>query len=228
MNHNLRANGQVLRKQADSLWKRFLKKLRAIVIAGLVVTVPIGLTVWVLVWLFEAVDRVLQPAIRHIFGHEITGVGFGVVVVLILIVGVVATNVVGKRIVRWGETLFAKVPVVRPFYVALKDIFRSFSSPETTGFLQVVLIEFPQKGMRSVGFITNETIDGDSRKLINVFIPHAPNPMTGFLEIVHEEDIIRTNISVEDAIKMVVSGGHVTPPDLKDHLSLVHTHDAAK
>jgi uncharacterized membrane protein len=111
------------------------------------------------------------------------------------------------------------VPVVRPLYVAIKDVFRGFSAPDTTGFLQVVLVEFPTRGMRTIGFITNEVVDEDGHKVINVFIPNAPNPMTGFLEIVREGDIIRTSMSVEEAIKMVVSGGRVTPADLKEHMA---------
>lgn len=221
MNDNLENNQpprekRVLRKRADALWKRFLRKMRAIVIAGLVVTVPIGLTIWILAWLFERIDELLQPVIEAIFGRPIPGVGFGVIVVLILIVGVIATNVIGRRIVRWAESMLGKVPVVRRLYVALKEVFRSFSDGETTGFMQVVLVEFPTKGMWSVGFITNETVDEAGHKIITVFIPHAPNPMTGFVEIVHEEDIIRTSVPVEEALKMVVSGGRMFPKELSE------------
>lgn len=220
MNHNrLRANRQVLRKRADALWKRFLKKLRAIIIAGLVVTIPIGLTLWILVWLFERVDALLQPIIRYIFGRNMPGVGFGVIVVLILVVGVIATNVIGRRIVRFGERMLGRVPIVRRLYVALKEVFQSFSNPDDTGFMQVVLVEFPSRGMRSLGFITNETVDEEGRKVINVFIPTAPNPTTGFLQIMHEEDIIRTNIPIDDALKMVVSAGRMLPQNLGEKMT---------
>lgn len=208
-----------MKNRADALWKRFLKKLRAIIIAGLVVTVPIGLTIWILVWLFERVDDLLQPVIRYIFGHNMPGVGFGVIAVLILIVGVIATNVIGRRIVRLGERMLGRVPIVRRLYVALKEVFQSFSNPEATGFMQVVLVEFPSKGMRSVGFITNETVDEEGHKLYNVFIPTAPNPTTGFLQIMREEDVIHTNIAVDDALKMVVSAGRMSPKDLGEKLA---------
>lgn len=202
-----------------SLWARFLKKFRAIVIAGLAVTVPIGLTIWIFIWLFESIDTILQPVIKLIFGNEILGVGFGVTVVLVLIVGAIATNVIGKRIVRWGEALLSRVPLTRVLYVGIKQIVQSFTEPAKTGFMQVVLIEFPAKGMKTIAFVTNEEQDKNGRKFYNVFIPTAFNPTGGFLEIVREEDMVRTNLSVEDALKMAVSGGRLSPDGLGESLS---------
>jgi len=208
----------VAEKRATSVWGRFLRKLRAILIAGLVVTVPIGLTIWIFVWLFTEIDKLLQPVIKAVFGHEIIGVGFGVVVVLVLIVGTIATNVIGKRIVRWGESLLEKVPMTRTIYVAIKQIAQSFSDPKKTRFMQVVLIEFPVKGMKTIAFITNEEKDKSGRKFFNVFIPTALNPTGGFVEIVREEDIIRTNLSVEEGLKMAISAGSMSPQGLGDSL----------
>jgi uncharacterized membrane protein len=179
------------------------------------------MTIWIITWLFEQVDQLLQPVIQAIFGEPIVGVGFGVVVVLILLVGIIATNVIGKRIVRWGEELLGKVPVIRRLYVALKEVFQSFSNPGATAFLQVVLIDFPFRGMKTLGFITKEEVDEDGKKIINVFVPTAPNPIGGFLEIVREEDIIRTDIPVEEALKMVVSVGSMSPKGLGESLRIV-------
>jgi len=206
-------------KNPESLWHRFMKKFRAIVIAGLAVTVPIGLTIWIFIWLFESIDAILQPVIKLIFGNEILGVGFGVTVVLVLIVGAIATNVIGKRIVRWGESLLSRVPLTRVLYVGIKQIVQSFTEPNKTGFMQVVLIEFPAKGMKTIAFVTNEEQDKSGRKFYNVFIPTAFNPTGGFLEIVREEDMVRTNLSVEDALKMAVSGGRLSPQGLGDSLT---------
>jgi len=201
-----------------TLWKRFLMKLQAILIAGLAVTVPIGLTVWIFIWIFNSIDNILQPAIRAIFGHAITGVGFGVTVVLVLIIGVIATNVMGNRLIRWGESWLSRVPVTRVLYVTLKQIVQSFTNPEKTGFLQVVLIDFPDKGMKTIGFMTNEIKDDDGEALVSVFVPTAPNPSSGFLEIVREDSIIRTNIPVGEALKMVVSGGRIASKDVQRHM----------
>jgi len=208
----------VVEKRVISVWGRFLRKLRAILIAGLVVTVPIGLTIWIFVWLFTEIDKLLQPIIRAIFGHEIIGVGFGVIVVLVIIVGIIATNVIGKRIVRWGESLLEKVPITRTIYVAIKQIAQSFSNPQKPRFMQVVLIEFPVKGMKTIAFITNEEKDKSGKKFFNVFIPTALNPTGGFVEIVREEDIIRTNLSVEEGLKLAISAGSMSPQGLGDSL----------
>jgi uncharacterized membrane protein len=204
---------------ANHIWKAVLRKLRTIIIAGLVVVVPIGLTVWIMVWIFEGIENLIQPLVIGIFGRTYPGVGFGVTIVLILIVGVIMTNVVGRRAVHWGEAMLGKVPVIRRIYVALKEISQSFSDPAANGFMHVVLVDFPYKGMKAIGFITNEETDKSGRKLITVFIPNAPNPTSGFVELVREEDIIRTNIRVEDAVKMVVSGGRMSPKDISQHLN---------
>jgi uncharacterized membrane protein len=94
----------------------------------------------------------------------------------------------------------------------------SFSAPDKTGFMQVVLVEFPRKGIRAIGFITNEITDETGEKLLSVLIPTAPNPTTGFLQIVREEDIIRTKLSVDEAVKMVVSAGRMTPGEIQTRI----------
>jgi uncharacterized membrane protein len=217
----------VVEKRATSVWRRFLRKFRAILIAGLVVTVPIGLTIWIFVWLFTEIDKLLQPVIKAIFGHEIIGVGFGVIVVLVFIVGTIATNVIGKRIVHWSESLLEKVPITRTIYVAIKQIAQSFSDPQKPRFMQVVLIEFPVKGMKTIAFITNEEKDKSGKKFFNVFIPTALNPTGGFVEIVREEDIIRTNLSVEEGLKMAISAGSMSPQGLGDSLMVADLQDTS-
>ncbi|MDD5191008.1 MAG: DUF502 domain-containing protein [Dehalococcoidales bacterium] len=197
---------------------RFLKKLRSIIIAGLVVIVPIGVTVWILVWLFEKIDNLLRGYTTRVFGHEVIGVGFGVIIILILVVGLIATNVFGKRMVRWGEDQLSKVPISRTIYVGLKQVFQSFADPEKTGFMQVVMVEHPRKDLYVIGFITNEYVDPMGKKLINVFIPATPNPTTGSLQIVDESQIIRTKLTIEEGLKMVVSAGRVSPAAVGEKL----------
>jgi uncharacterized membrane protein len=202
----------------SSFWSRFLKKLRDVIVAGLVVTVPIGLTIWIFAWLFTQIDQLLRPWVTKIFGHEIIGVGFGVIVALVLIVGLIATNVIGKRVVRWSESILAKIPISRTLYEGIRQIIQSFSENEKTGFLNVVMIEYPRKGIHTIGFVTNEHIDESGKKLVNVFIPTAPNPMTGFIQIVDESELLRTSITVEEALKMVVSAGRMSPKEVGDKM----------
>jgi len=191
------------------------KTLRRQFITGLIVTVPLGASILILYWIFSSIDNILQPLINQIFGHNIIGVGFGVTVVLIYLAGVIARNVVGRRILRYGNSLLNRVPVFRWLYNGIKQIMESFSSPDKVGFMQVVLVEFPRKGIRAIGFITNEITDEAGEKLLSVLIPTAPNPTSGFLQIVREEDIIRTKLSVDDAMKMIVSAGRMTPGEIQ-------------
>ena len=203
---------------AGRFWRWLLSKLRTTFIAGLIVVVPIGLTVWILIWIFNGIEGLLAPLVQLVFGRPIPGVGFGVTVVLIFVIGAITTNVIGRRLVRWSESMLGKVPIARHLYVAFREVFRGFSEENAHGFLSVVLVEFPAKGMRTIGFITYEAVDRDGKPVINVFIPTAPNPTSGFLEILREEDIIRTSIAVEDALKMVISGGRMSPKNLGENI----------
>ncbi|MDH5781741.1 MAG: DUF502 domain-containing protein [Dehalococcoidia bacterium] len=200
-------------------WGWLGKKLRTQFATGILVVVPIGVTILILVWIFVTLDNILQPVIRSIWGRTFPGVGFGATIVLIYLAGVIASNIVGTRLIHYGESLLAKVPVVRQLYAGIKQILEGFSKPGKTGFMQVVLVEFPKEGMRAIGFITNESYDKSGERLLNVFIPTSPNPTSGFLEIVTEDKIIRTNISVDDALKMVVSAGRVSLQEVSDKLS---------
>lgn len=200
-------------------WGWLGKKLRAQFATGILVVVPIGVTILIFVWIFVVLDNILQPVIRSIWGRTVPGVGFGVTIVIIYLAGVIASNIVGRRVIHYGESLLAKVPAARQLYAGIKQILEGFSKPGKTGFMQVVLVEFPKEGMRAIGFITNESYDKSGERLLNVFIPTSPNPTSGFLEIVTEDKVIRTNISVDDALKMVVSAGRVSLQEVSDKLS---------
>jgi len=196
----------------------FGKKLRNQFGAGLLVMVPLGATVLILVWLFNSIDHILQPVINYFLGRHIPGVGFGVTVILIFLAGVIATNVMGHRILKWGDSLLDRVPIFRLVYRSIRQIITSFSTPNNSGFMQVVIVDFPNKGMKTIGFITNEIIKKDGEKSLSIFIPHAPNPMTGFLQIYREEDVTRTKITIDEAMKMVVSVGKVMPGEIGSKL----------
>jgi uncharacterized membrane protein len=211
-----------------SRWSRFLRKFRDILIAGLVVTVPIGLTIWIFAWLFTQIDQLLRPLVKLVFGREIVGVGFGVIVIVVLIVGAIATNNLGKRIIRWGESLLGKIPITRTIYDGIRQIIQSFSDPGKTGFMQVVMVQYPRKGVYTIGFVTNEHVDEAGKKLVNVFVPNSPNPMTGFLHIFDDVDVIRTSITIEEGLKMVVSAGRMSPKDVGDKMVQAKNDDTEK
>ena len=202
-----RAERKARRKE---FWARQGRRFRDHLLAGVLVVVPIGATVLIIRWLFEWVDDILQPIIREIAGRPIYGLGFAITFLFIYIAGVAVTNFGAHRLFDFAESLLSRVPVVRPMYYGIKQILESFAAPRETGFMQVVLVEFPRKGIRTLGFITNEEFDAAGEKLLNVFIPTAPNPTSGFLEIMREEEVLRTDIPVDDALKMIVSAGRVS------------------
>ncbi len=198
---------------------RLRRKLRAAFLTGILIVVPLGATILILVWMFSSIDDVLQPIVRSVVGRTIPGVGFGTTIVLIFLIGVIASNVGGRKLVHYGESLLARVPLVRQLYTGIKQILVSFSTPSEAGFLRVVLVEFPKKGMRAIGFVTNESYDRSGERLLTVFIPTSPNPTSGYLEIVREPDVVHTDISVDDALKMILSAGKVSPKEINDKLT---------
>ena len=201
-------------------WRWLGRKLRAQFLAGILITVPIGATILILVWIFVTIDNILQPTIHSISGYANPGLGFALTIVLINLAGAIGTNVVGRKLLRYGAFLLRRVPVARQLYAGIKQILDSFSAPGKTGFMQVVLAEFPRKGMRTIGFITNESHDKSGKKILSIFIPTAPNPTSGFLQIARESEIIRTDISVDAALKMIVSAGRVFPEEVSSKLVL--------
>ena len=198
--------------------KQVGKRLRAQFITGILIVVPIGAAILILRWLFFSIDNILQPVAESLLGYTIPGLGLGITVVLIYLTGVVATNVIGRRLIGYGESLLARVPLFRYLYTGIKQILQSFATPREGGFLQVVLVEFPKKGMRAIGFVTSESRVESGEKLLSVFIPTSPNPTSGYLEIVRENDIIKTDISIDDALKMVLSAGKVSLQEVTDRL----------
>ena len=201
-------------------WHWLSRRLRNHFFTGFMATIPFAVTVFLLVWFFVTIDNLLQPVIKLILGRPITGVGFGVTIVLIYVVGVIASNVIGKRLIRYGEALLPFVPVFRQLYTGIKQMTESFAAPDKTGFMQVVIVEFPRKGMQVIGFVTNELIQEPDKKLLTVFIPTSPNPTSGYLQIVAEDEVKRTDISVENALKMVISAGRVSPQEVVDQLPI--------
>ena len=195
------------------------KKLKRQFVAGILIVIPLAASVLVLIWVFNSIDNILQPVIRAVLGRTIPGVGFGITILLIYLVGMMGSNFIGKRLICYGESLLTRVPLFRQLYTGTKQILESFSAPRKTGFMQVVFVEFPRKGLKAIGFVTNELPTKSEEKLYSVFIPTAPNPTSGFLEIVKEEDMVRTKIPVDEALKMVVSAGRVSIKEVGDHLS---------
>ena len=210
---------------------KIIKSLKANFWAGLVALLPLYLTI-ILLWnLFLLVDGILKDAVRLLVGniigwtyfktHYIPGLGFVTVIILILLAGVVARNIIGRNIVVIGNSIMAKIPLVNKIYKAIDQISQAFFSDKREVFKKTVLVEYPRKGMYSIGFYTQDTQgpiqDALPEDVISIFLPSTPNPTTGFLLFVPKNEVILLELSVEEAMKLVISGGAIVPniPPLK-------------
>lgn len=196
--------------------KRFLLRLRAWFVTGLVVITPVGLTVLILRAIFIRLDAILGDAVRSLLGREIPGLGILALIVMILATGMAARSLVGGWVIRAGQRAVARIPLVSRIYLALQQILEVVIGGEARIFRQVVLVEYPRKGLWSLGFITAETAgEVDNRtggRIVNVFFPTSPNPATGWFVCVPDAEVLRLDMSVEDGIKMVISAGAFVPP----------------
>jgi len=186
-------------------------RVRRDFLTGILVLVPLVATLLIFKWLFDAIDGILEPAVEAIFGRPIAGIGFGAIIVLIFLAGIFASNVIGRKVIQRAESLVEELPMVREIYNTFKQVLQSVILPHKGGFKDVALVEFPRPGMKTIGFVTNHIKDAAGNKLVNVYIPTTPNPTSGYLEIIPEEDIVLIDMPIDEAIKMVVSGGMVSP-----------------
>ena len=208
---------------------RVIRRLRGYFLAGVLVTMPLAVTFAVARWFILFVDSKIVPLIpeawnpdtylRDHVGFEIGLPGLGVVVLIIAItvIGALTAGFVGRFVIKTGETILARMPVIRSVYSAIKQILETILQQQSQAFRQAVLVEYPRRGVWAIGFITGET-EGEIQSLtkeevLNVFLPTTPNPTSGFLLFLPREDLVVLDMSVEEAVKMVISGGIVTPPD---------------
>jgi len=192
------------------------KRLRNYLLTGLIVLFPIYATYYVIVVLFNFIDGMLRPLVDRYFPYHIPGLGALLTLGIVLLTGVLATNIIGRQIIRYGENLLLRMPVIRNVYVLFKQIVDAFWGPGKVTFRQVVLMEFPRPGVYSIGFVTGEGVSEaeyrTGKDLVNVFIITTPNPTTGFLYLVPREELIYLDMSVEEGLKLVISGGIIIPP----------------
>jgi len=196
-----------------TMWNR----IRIAFFTGLLVLTPATITLYVVWRLFRFVDHLLGTTLRggYIRPGGIPGLGFATVLVIILVVGFLANNFLGRGVGSIVDALVARVPVFRSFYATLKQVGEAFLGDKRGAFQRVVLIEFPAPGRYALAFVTASPASGvaqpDGSPLVGVFLPHAPNPTTGFLLFYPEEALIPTTLKVDQALKMVVSAGVVNP-----------------
>lgn len=199
-------------------------KIRRIFLAGLFVSLPLVVTFLLFKFVFEALDNLLGPAITAILVWSgaplpqdfiIPGIGVVATIALIFLIGLFTTNWAGRKLWDIGEWVVVQIPVIRSVYTGAKQVIETFVTNSDQAFSKVVMLEYPRKGIYCLAFITGST-KGEihlktGKEFTNIFLPTTPNPTSGFFLMVPDEDLTELDMSVEDGIKMIVSGGVVTP-----------------
>jgi uncharacterized membrane protein len=192
-----------------------MKRLRRYFLVGLVVIAPVGVTVVILRWMFETLDAILGEPLQAALGFRIPGLGFVLLALVILLVGWVVHQAVGRRLLDWWNETLVRFPVIGRLYNAASQIVQGVLGDQKRVFKRVVLVPFPSQELWSVGFVTNEDAGGLGRAVnrdaVTVFVPTTPNPTTGFMVVVPKDRIVETGLSVEDAAKAIISAGSVLP-----------------
>ncbi len=185
--------------------------LRRYFFTGLLVILPASISVFILWKLFFGLDAILGQLVAKYYGREIPGIGLIVLLSLIVIVGAVAGNFFGRRMIGAGEGMVNRIPIIRWIYRTTKQMFSTILHERSTTFRRVVLVEYPHKGMWSMAFVTSETggrLTKDlGRDVVTVFLPTTPNPTSGFFLIVPREDVVSLEMPIDEGLKLVVTAG---------------------
>lgn len=208
-------------RKKKSLRARFRSVIRRRLVSGLLVVVPLGLTAFIVQFLYDLTAGRLSPVIRPLFNplpdYVIPGVSILFMVVVLYGVGLVASVVLGKQLIGLVEAILRRIPLVKTVYGASKQVVETLSFQDgSSNFESVVVVDFPKPGMKSIAFVTGrvtleDVIDGSIQEHYRVFVPTTPNPTSGYFELVPADAVENPGISVEEAVKMVMSGGLVTP-----------------
>ena len=200
-----------------------MKKLRTIIVAGLLVWIPLGLTIFVIKLLIDLLGQtylLIPPALRpeNLLGTEIPGIGVIVAIIVVLLTGLITANYFGNRIVKAWDAFLDRIPLIRSIYSPLKKFSELVLSDQTQSFSKVLLIEYPRKGIYSLCFQTSKELgevqNQDGEEMVCVYIPTTPNPTSGYIVLVPQNEVKELKMSVEDALKMIISLGVVVPdPD---------------
>lgn len=192
---------------------------------GLITLLPLLVTLWLITIVFQFADGILGWLFTALFGHSIPGLGIIILFAMIFLTGFLATHVFGSKLIKFGEDLLYRIPIVKGVYSSAKQINDVLFVHKTTDeYRKACLLEYPRKGLWSIGFITSDAaaeIETKAKeKMINVFIANTPTPATGFLIMVPAREVILLDMKIEDAFKYVISGGVLKPVDLSQELPL--------
>ncbi len=203
-----------LARRGDPNRRGFGSWLRVRLLVGFLVSFPLVVTLFFGRFLFNLLDRWFRPISEALFGFPLVGVGMILSLLVILALGGIATNVVGGRLLQWFERRIAGVPLLSPIYAGARQITEAIQIRDAAEFRRVVLVRFPNSGFKAVGFVTREfafKTRFSDRPSALVFVPTTPNPTSGFLVSIDEAEMETLDITIEEGVKMIISGGLLTP-----------------
>jgi uncharacterized membrane protein len=202
----------------SSLSRRIGRHVRSRLISGVFLLVPLAVTIIVLDLIFRTLTAFLRPLLQYLLqdwpDFAVTLLAVMATVLLVYLVGLITAHVIGRRLLQLAEELLLRIPLVKTIYGATRQVMQTFSVGTRGSFEAVVLVEFPQPGSLALAFLTGRSKAADDTELLRVFLPTTPNPTSGYLLLVPASRVTSTSISVEDGIKMVVSGGVLAPDRL--------------
>ena len=194
------------------------------IIAGLLVTVPAALTYIILQFVITRIDGVMAPVVSQVIGqngmkilseYSIPGIGFLLLILFVFFIGLIATNLFGKKMFEFGELVLRKIPLVRVIYLTIKKVVDTISQSQTPTFEKMALITYPRSPLKTLGIVACDTkgmvLEKVGKQSVNVFVPTSPNPTTGFIIAVPVEDVNFLEMTVEEGLKMIISFGVVSP-----------------
>lgn len=212
-----------MNEDADlDIFVRFKKNVRNKLLAGFFVVLPIFVTFTIIKFMFSFFGERLLPIIKRHVKHEfiipesiidpvLIFIGIIITFIALYFIGLFASNFFGKKMIAFYERIIHNMPLVKTIYSSSKQVISSFHSSGNKSFKRVVFVDFPRTGMKMLGFVTGSAKNQDGNDLVSVFVPTTPNPTTGFLVYVSKKEIFDTNMSVEVAIKLLLSGGILVP-----------------
>ena len=206
-----------MQKQTDKKKISFLAKIRNYFLTGVVVLIPISITVYFSIFIERAFSNLLPRYLNpnNLLPYDIPGLEILITFFIITFIGMLSVTIVGKYFINLNEKLFNRIPVLKTIYNGLTQLTKSFASVDENNQKKMVLIEYPRRGIYSLGFATSintgEVTSKVGEKMVNIFVPTTPNPTSGFLLVVPEKDVVYMDMSFEEASKFIMSAGSIKP-----------------
>lgn len=191
--------------------------IKRTIFAGIFTIVPLVLTVYILIFLFRFLDGMSAPILK-VIGFHIPGLGILLTILTVYLLGLIIRNVLGRRLFTWGEKIVLTIPLVNTLYKTIKQFISAFSgTADGKNFQKVIFLQYPRKGVWTLAFVTGDSVDGNKLEYYHVFVPTTPNPTSGFFIMIPKNETMLTEMTVEEGIKMVISGGLIAPPENELH-----------